>query len=186
MTFLKHALILLLLVAVVGIAIMYSGIYNVSAEYPHPGIFKWFLDTTMERSVENHAKGVEAPADLDSPAMVQTGVKEFHEDCAGCHGAPGKEPAPPGKNMLPEPPDLKEAGEEMSPGEIYWVIKHGVRMTGMPAWGPHLEDKELWSLVALIKQFPEMTPQQYQALVAKAKQQKEKEPGKEKGREKQQ
>ena len=148
---------------VIGIITMYSGVYNVAASSPHTAIGRWVLHTTMEHSVEAHAEDVKAPAQL-TRAMVEKGAHHFKDDCVGCHGAPGVEPHEMAKGMRPEPPELKEAAEEMSPEEIFWVVKHGIKMTGMPAWGKVDDDEELWNTVAFVKHIPEISAEQYREM----------------------
>ncbi|MFA9460169.1 c-type cytochrome [Thiohalorhabdus methylotrophus] len=170
MSFIRHAVLLVLIVAAAGIAFMYSGLYNVSAQYPHRAIPKWILHTTMERSVAYHARDIQAP-DLEGRERLREGVEEYEEMCVGCHGAPGVKPGHVAEGLRPEPPELDHAAEEWTPAELFWIIKHGVRMTGMPAWGPTHEDGELWAVVALVERFPQMAPAAYEDLRAQVRRQ---------------
>ncbi len=153
-------------IAIVGF--VYSGIYDVSAGSSHSGIANWLLSTTSHASVKRQAKAIEVP-DLNDDALALAGVNDFTEMCAGCHGAPGREPGAMGRGLNPSPPDLAEAALEMSPAELFWVTKHGIRMTGMPAWGVTHDDDAIWPVVAFITKLPDLDATQYQDLLAHAK-----------------
>jgi len=154
---------LVLEVAVVLI-IVYTGLYSVAASQPHTRLAHWLLDTTMERSVEQHAGGVQPPG----PASVTEGASHFAEMCVVCHGAPGVYPSEIGQGLNPVPPELSEAAADWSLQEVYWIVKHGIKMTGMPAFGPTHKEEQLWALAHFVKQLPQLSPAQYQDLVAKA------------------
>jgi hypothetical protein len=93
------------------------------------------------------------------------GVSHYAEHCAVCHGAPGAERGDLAGGLYPRPPNLADAARLYTPGELFWIVKHGIRMTAMPAWGDHSDD-ELWATVALIEKLPGMTDQDYAKLVA--------------------
>ena len=93
------------------------------------------------------------------------GVTHYAEHCVVCHGAPGVERGDLAEGLYPRPPNLADAARVYTPGELFWIVKHGIRMTGMPAWGAHSDD-ELWATVALIEKLPGMTDQAYATLVA--------------------
>ncbi len=154
------------LVAIIGFA--YSGIYDVSSGSSHSGIANWLLSTTSHASVKRQAKAIEVP-DLNDDALALAGVADFNEMCAGCHGAPGQEPGAMGQGLNPSPPDLAEAALEMSPAELFWVTRNGIKMTGMPAWGVTHDDDAIWPIVAFMMMLPELDATQYQDLLAQAK-----------------
>lgn len=153
-----------LLAAAGAIGYVMSGTYNVAATVPHTGAAAWLLHELKERSIETHAldTGV-APTDS---AMLARGFHEIHEMCVACHGAPGVEPSAVGKGMRPQPPDLGEAAEEFTDGQLLWVVKHGIKLAGMPAFGPTHSDSTLWGIVGAMRQMPGMSPEEYQARVA--------------------
>ncbi len=164
-------LITLVIVVIVGlmgaIGFAYSGLYDVSASSPHSGIVNWLLSTTSHASFERHAKGVEVP-DLEDDALALAGVNDFNGMCAGCHGAPGQDPEAMGQGLNPPPPDLAESAADMTPAELFWVTKNGIKMTGMPAWGETHDDDAIWPVVALLKKLPDLDAVGYQALLANA------------------
>lgn len=148
-----------------GICFAYSGFYDVSASSPHSGLVHWLLSTTSEASIERHASKIEPP-DLSDESLVRAGASDFDAMCVGCHGAPGQDPDPVGKGLNPPPPNLAESASHMDASELFWATKHGIRMTGMPAWGATHDDDALWCVVAFLKKLPDMDARGYQALVA--------------------
>ncbi len=117
-------------VATVGF--VYSGVYDVSASSPHSGIVNWLLSTTSRASIERHAKGVEVPG-LGDEALALAGINDFDSMCKCCHGAPGQDPEAMGQGLNPPAPDLAVSAADMTPAELFWVTKNGIKMTGMPA-----------------------------------------------------
>ncbi|MFQ6005653.1 MAG: c-type cytochrome, partial [Woeseia sp.] len=92
----------------------------------------------------------------------------YNSMCAGCHGAPGMEPEPLGQGLNPAAPDLAEEAAEMTPAELFWVTKNGIKMTGMPAWGATHDDDAIWPVVAFMTNLPGLDQAAYQALLAEA------------------
>ncbi len=152
-------------IAVVGFA--YSGIYDVSASSAHSGIVDWLLSTTSHASVERRAKGIDVP-DFDDETLILAGVNDFNSMCKGCHGAPGQDPEAMGQGLNAPAPDVAEAAMEMTPAELFWVTKNGIKMTGMPAWGATHDDDAIWPVVAFIRKLPELDATQYQDLLVNA------------------
>ena len=139
-----------------GALVVLSGIYDVSATAPHWPATYWIMDTARVRSIRAHAVGIAVPPGLDDPAKLVTGTEHFAAHCAVCHGAPGVPKGDIASGLYPQPPDLARAAKHYTPGELFWIVKHGIKMTGMPAWGDHNDD-ELWATVALIRKLPGMT-----------------------------
>jgi len=154
-------IVALCVVAAGGATLIFSGIYNVAATSPHTQLTQWLLHTTMERSVSTRAKSISAPEQF-TPEQIKAGFSDFDEMCVTCHGAPGKEPGEIGKGLNPQPPNLAQHASHWSNAEVFWILKNGVKMTGMPAFGPTHSDDRLWSIVAFIKQqLPQLTPEDY-------------------------
>lgn len=164
-------LLTLLIVAVIlilgGIGFAYSGLYNVSASAPHSGFVSWLLSTTSHASIERHAKEINVP-DLSNDALARAGVNDFDAMCAGRHGAPGQTAAAMGQGLNPPAPDLTESASHMTPAELFWVTKHGIKMTGMPAWGASHDDEALWPVVAFMTRLPNLDADAYRAFKASA------------------
>ena len=146
---------------------IYSGIYDVSASRPHTALVKWVMSTTMRASVERRAKVIEAP-DLKKEELVLAGVKDFEAMCVACHGAPDKRPDAMGQGLNPPAPDLKKSAQHLSAAELFWVVKNGIKMTGMPAWGATHEDAALWPVVALLTKLPKLNAAAYEDLLTRA------------------
>ncbi|MEH6387101.1 MAG: c-type cytochrome [Pseudomonas profundi] len=151
------AIILISLVVVVWVA--YSGAYNVAATQDHQPIVRWTLETTMKNSVIDRAEAVEAPP-LDD-AMVTAGAVRYQAMCEHCHGGPGVEKSEWAQGMLPQPPHLPDVVSEWKSNEVFWLAKHGVRMSGMPAFGPTHSNDELWEITAFVMRLPGMTANEY-------------------------
>jgi mono/diheme cytochrome c family protein len=164
--------VVLLTGALGGLGIIYSGVYNVAASEPRSAFARWVLNTTMRNSVQLRAQDLTLPEQLDTPEQILAGINDYEAMCAGCHTPPGESPSALAKGLNPEPPDLAKSAEHMSAQELFWVIKNGVKWTGMPAWGSTHSDEELWPLVALVKELPDMKPDDYQQLKAAAKKKK--------------
>lgn len=157
-------LITLLVLAIGAIVYIYSGSYNVAATDPHNWLERWVLMTTMRKSIEAHAQEQIIRPDLDEAQLVEQGFRSYRDMCVVCHGAPGVERGLLGKGLTPEPPSLVHAARRWSSEELFWIVKHGIKMTGMPAWGPTHDDKELWAVIAFVERLPEISPQDYQRL----------------------
>lgn len=154
----------LIFLILAGLLFIFSGVYDVAATSEDGGLIAWVLETTRERSVHRAAGSLEVQAPrLDDPRMIRSGFVRYHELCATCHGAPGVDVSPTGQGLNPFPPELAgEAGEDSE--ELFWVVKNGIKMTGMPAYGVTLSDEEIWEVVAFLKRMPQLSPEEYQAL----------------------
>lgn len=164
---LQTVVISVLLIGVGAVAYMYSGLYDVSASTPHSGLSNWAMSTTMRASIERRASDIPVP-DLNDDALVRAGVNDFEAMCVGCHGAPGRGRGPAGKGLNPQAPDLRESAQQRTPAELFWATKHGIKMTGMPAWGATHDDEALWPVVALMVALPELDARSYSELLASA------------------
>src|SRR4051794_32714024 len=153
------------LIALAAILI-YPGASNVAGDDPHWGMTRSLFETVRERSIETRASDVQPPASLDDPRLIAIGAGHYSEMCTGCHLAPGKEETEIRAGLYPKPPNLAKLGMFDGPAETFWVIKHGIKMTGMPAWGVTHDDEAIWGMVAFIKQLPSMTPAKYTELTA--------------------
>jgi hypothetical protein len=152
-------------VLVVGFGAVYAGLFNVAADDPHWRLTHRLIELTRERSIAVQAHDVGAPPALNDPKFIAAGGQEYAEMCTGCHLAPGMEETEMRTGLYPKPPNLAEPGRHRSPAETFWIIKHGLKMTGMPAWGLTHDDQRLWSMVAFLQQLPTLSPTQYAALV---------------------
>jgi mono/diheme cytochrome c family protein len=151
-------------VLIAGAVIVYSGFYDIGATAPHWRITHWVMETARVRSIKAHAAGITAPPGLDDPTKLLVGTEHFAAHCAVCHGAPGVPKGDIAQGLYPAPPDLVRATQLYSPAELFWTLKNGIKMTGMPAWIDH-SDEEIWAVVAFIEKLPGMSEQDYARLV---------------------
>lgn len=154
---------LLLLAAGIGIA---SGAYDIGADAPHWSITQRAIELLRDRSIAQHAQSIAVP-DLSDPKRLAEGAEHYAAMCTGCHLAPGQSDSELRRGLYPMPPNLSQAGT-LDPAQAFWVIKHGVKLTAMPAWGKSHDDAAIWNLVAFVRQLPRMTPEQYQQATANA------------------
>jgi mono/diheme cytochrome c family protein len=146
---------------------VYGGFIPVDARRPDPAWVRGLLTTVRDHSIERAAEGIRVPP-LDDPAKVREGLEHYAEMCAGCHGAPGVERSEAGKGLNPKPPLLYKHpmnGDEEA-AETFWVVKNGIRMTGMPAFGPTHDDAKIWAIVSLLEKLPAMSAGEYAREVA--------------------
>ena len=148
----------LITLAVVGYVVFVSGAVDMAASQ-QPGPLDRMGNSAFESWLEDSAPNRKNPYAND-PAAVTEAAAHFGANCVVCHGGPGVKRAGFSPHMLPEPPDLGKPGtQKMSAGELYWVIGHGVRMTGMPAFGQVLGEADLWKLAAFIHNIHNLPPQ---------------------------
>jgi mono/diheme cytochrome c family protein len=160
------ALVILVAIAVLGTcAFVYSGLYNIGADDHHTAAVHALLRTLRERSIEVRAKDIVVP-DLNDPQRILTGAGHYAAMCTGCHLAPGRRDSEIRPGLYPQPPNLSKS--KVDPRAAFWVIKHGIKMSAMPAWGSSHDDATIWNMVAFVQRLPTLTPAQYKDIVAKA------------------
>lgn len=142
----------------------WSGVYNVAASRGHYPITLWALEFGLRQSVTTHSLLVSRPKSLDDPNLVQLGAGQFQGGCAFCHGAPGEPNSPIVQQMLPEPPNLARAVPRWTPEQLFWIAKHGLKYTGMPAWVAQDRDDEVWAIVAFLLALPKMDAAEYRRM----------------------
>ena len=139
-----------------------SGVYDVAADTPHSGPVTRLIDAVRTRSVEVRAEDVVRPADFADPKRVAAGAGLYNEMCSGCHLAPGMEPSEISRGLNPRAPVLTRP-TGLTPEQEFWVIKHGIKMSGMAAWGATHDDTLIWNMVAFIDKLPSLSAADYQA-----------------------
>lgn len=160
-----------------GVGFLYSGLYPIGADVPHNKITFRILETLREASIARAAKDIAVP-DLDDPRMLLAGGADYNEMCTQCHLKPGVDKSDMSVGLYPSPPNLTrtpEAHGHDHGGEtdaararrLFWIIKHGVKASGMPAWGKTHDDDRIWAMVAFLKRLPALTPAQYQIITAR-------------------
>ena len=165
-------IIVLILIGIIGAAsVMYSGVVNVAADEPHGDFVYWLLEQTRENSIAKASKNIEVP-DLTDAELLLSGGMDYGFMCASCHLAPGLKESDMSVGLYPAPPNLsvthKEHEEDINRKNArnFWIIKHGIKASGMPAWGKTHDDKRIWAMVAFIERLSTLTPEQYQILTA--------------------
>jgi mono/diheme cytochrome c family protein len=157
---------IVVLAAAGGALFVYSGVYNVAATEQHTAPVYWLMEATMRRSVKQRAEKIAVPS-LDDRAVIERGLRVYRMHCIQCHGAPGVAPDAFALGLTPVPANLAlTAREWKEPAEIYWVVKYGIKMSGMPAWEFRLDERDLWAVVAFVTALPAVTPHEYRALAS--------------------
>jgi hypothetical protein len=154
---------LLAILAAIGAAVFFfGGYYSVAGTQDQPASVKWALNYVRQASVARHAKD-QPPSALEDPAKVQAGARAFSErGCPTCHGGPGVNWAKFAEGLRPDPPDLKEIAPHRTPRELFWIIKNGIHMTGMPSFGAiEVPDEEIWTIVAFVKKLPDVSDEDF-------------------------
>jgi cytochrome c553 len=159
----RLSLYALLSLAVLAFLFLWSGAYSVAASRGHWAVTEWFLTFAMRSSVRTHALGIETRP-LDRPDLVTLGAAHFHSGCAYCHGGPGLPINPVALAMLPPPPDLATQMRPWRDRELFWIVKNGIKYTGMPGWAAQQRDDEVWALVAFLRKLPSLDARGYRDL----------------------
>jgi len=155
---------LAILVGLAAAVYFFGGFYSVAGTTEDPAAVTWALTRVRTASIERHATGT-PPASFGDAATVQAGAKLYATvGCVFCHGAPGAQWQKFSEGLHPDPPDLKEIVNELSPAQLFWVIKHGINMTGMPSFEQAgVKDDDIWSIVAFVKKLPSVSEADYKA-----------------------
>lgn len=143
----------------IAVALAYAGLVPVAADARHSALLEWYLEEAVDHAVDRAAAGVRPPP-LDDPALLRLGIVHYQRLCVTCHGAPGVEPSEIGKGLYPEPP-LLERKKRLRAAPVYWLVKHGIRDTGMPAFGPTRSEQDLWAVAAFTVAMPHMSAEEY-------------------------
>lgn len=149
--------------ATAGAVLVYMGFYDISAMRQHTKPVFHLLDYAMLRSIEVRAD-TPPPDDLGDERRVQAGLARFQQHCLQCHGAPGVPPQAVAFGLTPAPANLLHAGRTWPANEIHWVVRNGVKMTGMPGWAYRLGEEEIWDVVAFVQAMPRLSPRRYAEL----------------------
>lgn len=160
-------LVVLLIVAAFAGVFIYAGVYNIGADAPHSKMVSMTLDQVRERAIAHHARNIVLPRDLGDAKRIATGAGLYAEMCTGCHLGPGVEKSELSQGLYPPAPELAR-GSDRSAAQQFWIIKHGVKLSAMPAWGRTHSDELIWDMVAFLRTLPKLSPEQYKAAVAGA------------------
>jgi mono/diheme cytochrome c family protein len=164
LTLLASIGVLAILGAIAAGSYFFAGYYSVAGTAAESSLVSWALIHVRAASIERHAKD-NPPLSLDDQAVVRAGAQAFSErGCVNCHGGPGVQWAKFSEGLHPDPPDLKEIANQRAPQQLFWVIKNGINMTGMPSFGAiDVPDQEIWTIVAFVKKMPGVTDNDFKA-----------------------
>lgn len=174
-------LFLLCAIGIVSAAgLIYSGLYPIGADVKHHAATYWLLETVRERSIKRVAVEINVP-ELNDPSLLLLGGADYNDMCVECHLKPGKTQSDMSIGLYPSPPNLSlnaaapqhdHADNDESPyvtQRQFWIIKHGIKASGMPAWGGTHDDERIWAMVAFLQKLPTLTPAQYQIITARSR-----------------
>lgn len=168
-------LVTVAVLAVLGGIVVYvgSGGYDIGADTPHWGITRKIMEVVRDRSIAVRANQIEVP-DLQDEQLVLKGAGQYAAMCVNCHLAPEQSDSEIRPGLYPKPPNLTE--QRIDPKAAFWVTKHGLKMSGMPAWGVGHDDATIWSIAAFVTKLPGLSAEHYKDLVARAPPDEEMEP----------
>jgi len=169
MKILLTLLAVLCLLTAAAAVYVWSGSYNIAASVPHLDITHWFLGKVRDRSISAHSRGIFVPS-LKDPKLLDIGLSNYHAMCRLCHSAPGYSRTEVSWGLNPAPPKLVSGDtlKKRSDAELYWVVKNGIKMTGMPAFGLTHSEDELWGLVTFLRRLPNMQAEEYKTMLKAA------------------
>jgi mono/diheme cytochrome c family protein len=139
-----------------------SGYYDIGADDHHTKIVLAIIEQLRERSIGMRVGSIEVHFIVD-PERIAAGAEHYAALCAGCHLAPGITKSDIRLGLYPHPPNLAQQDVQAAQ-RAFWIIKHGIKMSAMPAWGKTLDDAAIWDIVAFVRKMPAMTPEAYQEL----------------------
>jgi mono/diheme cytochrome c family protein len=158
------ALVFWIVIAIIAFFVFaFTGVYQVGADVPHWSITRHAIGMVREHAIDRRSADIKVPP-LDDPALVKLGAQHYAEMCTGCHLAPGMGRSELRDGLYPRPPNLTRFAPD--PAEAFWIIKHGLKMTAMPAWGESHDDHTMWAIVAYLQKQPRMSATEFHALAA--------------------
>jgi mono/diheme cytochrome c family protein len=138
------------------------GGYNVAADDPHWQVTRRVIELVRDQSIAARADSVTVP-DLADRGLIELGAGHYAAMCEDCHMAPDVAENELRRGLYPKPPNLARESAH-SPAETFWIIKHGIKMSAMPAWGVTHDDDSIWGLVAFLRQLPTLDAKAYAVL----------------------
>jgi mono/diheme cytochrome c family protein len=156
-------------VAFVAAAVVYTGSFNTAATVPPSRIEKRIATFALDKSVARRAPARKNPLPANAETLRE-GLREYRSHCLVCHGAPGVDPGPIGQGLNPGAPDLSlPRVQSRTDGQLFWITSEGIRMTGMPAFGPTEDAEEIWHMVAFVRHLPELSDEEVAQLRERAR-----------------
>jgi len=155
----------LAVVLVAGLGVVLGGLYDVAATEPHWNVTHQLIVSARDRSIARQVKELAVPR-LDEAGLISAGANHYDAMCRDCHLAPGMKDTELRAGLYPQPPSFIGEDSALDPARSFWVIKNGIKMTGMPAWGTTHDDPSIWGMVAFLQKLPAMSSAEYTTLVA--------------------
>lgn len=152
--------ILIAVLGALGLVVLVTGVVPIKASSGHWAITRWVLDFASDRSVAFYSSSIDVPP-LEEPSLITLGAATYEANCVFCHGQPGEMQSPVAQGMTPTPPRLSETVAELNSQELFYIVKHGIKFAGMPAWPTLNRDDEIWPVVAFLHELPAMDHQTY-------------------------
>jgi hypothetical protein len=160
---------LAIIVGIGAAVFFFGGFYSVAGTAEDPAVVTWALTQLRNASIDRYAQGQPPSSiNINDPASVQAGAKGYAtHGCTNCHGGPGVDWAKFSEGLHPDPPNLKEVVDHRTPAQLFWVVRNGINMTGMPSFAlAGVKDDEIWSIVAFLKKLPGVSEADYKAWTA--------------------
>ncbi len=166
----KLSFISLIAASIAAGVFIWFGVYNIAATEKHWDATTALLEVVRDRSISSRSQGLIVP-ELGSSERVARAAPNYEAMCAKCHLAPGIEKSELYEGLYPQPPIFHKRNQlsARKPHETFWVIKNGLKLTGMPAWGIYNSDEQIWDIVAFLSSMNNMTPEKYKKLAAAGK-----------------
>ena len=159
----KYFVAFAVLMAIAGFLLAASGVIPIKASSGHWAVTRWFLQFSKQRSFSTHSIGTEVPP-LDDARLVLQGAGAYETNCSACHGSPLLPDPRVAQHMTPRPPYLPTTLHNWDDAELFYIVKHGIKFTGMPAWPARQRDDEVWAVVAFIRRLPDLDSTGYRRL----------------------
>ena len=145
-----------------AIAYLRLGAAEVRADVAAPAWQRWLMDRAVRAAVRRRASGAPPSPSVPGDDELIAGGKLYLDGCSGCHGEPGRPPRT--RAAFYFPPQLAYAGTHGSGPELFWIVKHGLRGTGMSAYGPFNTDRQIWAMVEFVRRIKDLPPSVLDAL----------------------
>jgi mono/diheme cytochrome c family protein len=155
--------VFVVVVAMAGYVYISTGMYNIAATDHHNALTRRLIGITTDASIERRAEGIAVPTQASLEDSLK-GFPHYNEMCVDCHGAPGIDRSDIGKGIYPRGPLLAKHDSDLSPAEMFWIIKNGIKLTGMPAFGLTHTDEQIWEIVAFTRYMPHISSEDYAKL----------------------
>ena len=149
-----------------GAVFISSGVYNIAADDHHTRMILAVIEKLRDHSIELRARRIDAHYET-GPERMADGAQRYAALCVDCHLAPGVTKSDLRKGLYPHPPNLTQE-DILDSRRAFWTIKHGIKMSAMPAWGCTLNDQAIWDIISFVRQMPDMSPETYQQLSVSA------------------